>query len=95
MKIDRIKFSQEFYHRGLSRWLSFEGSLEGQDPKDAAMEIATVANESVLAIMSNPKLDPIVKPPMDMVILKKYNKAILDKDEKTINDIKAQYHVEN
>lgn len=35
------------------------------------------------------------KPMMDMIVLKQYQKAILEKDEKTINQIKAQYHVED
>lgn len=35
------------------------------------------------------------KPMMDMIVLKQYQKAILDKDEVTINNIKAQYHVED
>jgi hypothetical protein len=36
-----------------------------------------------------------VKPIMDMVILKKYEKAIKENDTLTINNIKSQYHVED
>lgn len=40
-------------------------------------------------------IDTEVKPIMDMVILKKYEKAIKEGDTKIINDIKSQYHVED
>lgn len=40
-------------------------------------------------------IDTEVKPIMDMVILKKYEKAIKENDLVTINNIKMQYHVED
>lgn len=40
-------------------------------------------------------IDTEVKPIMDMVILRKYEKAVKDNDEVTINNIKSQYHVED
>lgn len=40
-------------------------------------------------------IDMEVKPIMDMVILKKYEKAIKEGDLVTINNIKSQYHVED
>lgn len=40
-------------------------------------------------------IDTEVKPIMDMVILKKYEKAIKENDALTINNIKSQYHVED
>ncbi len=46
-------------------------------------------------IMKDFYSDEEPKPMMDMVIMKKYHKAILDKDQVTINNIKAQYHVES
>lgn len=39
-------------------------------------------------------IDAELKPDMDMVILKKYEKAVREKDDLTINNIKAQYNVE-
>lgn len=40
-------------------------------------------------------IDTEVKPIMDMVILKKYERAIKENDLITINNIKSQYHVED
>lgn len=40
-------------------------------------------------------IDMEVKPIMDMVILRKYEKAIKENDTLTINNIKMQYHVED
>lgn len=101
MFIDQTKYTKQFNFHGIDEWIGIRVSLnEGEDEMEALRLAKTTAvkffNEGITelnemkAIMSTP-----LKPMMDMIVLRKYQKAILDKDEKTINEIKAQFHVED
>lgn len=104
--IDRIKISQEINFNGMPTWIGIEGTLlPGEDEKDGLRQIQksiTEYQQEEAKAYGKSKWtkgefqpDPESKPMMDMIVLKQYQKAILEKDEKTINQIKAQYHVED
>lgn len=103
-KISRSKSFEMVNGFGLKHWdkLSAEMTINpGEDPKEGYKVMEDLINEVHKESYSEFGELPIIqigeksKPMMDMIVLKQYNKAILDKDEKTINNIKAQYHVED
>ena len=106
MNIDRISRSKSFEMVngfGLKHWdkLSIEMAITpGEDPKEGYKLMDDLINEVHKESYSQFDELPVIqvertKPMMDIIVLKQYNKALLDKDEKTISNIKAQYHVED
>lgn len=106
MVIDRIKISQEINFMGMPTWIGIEGTLVPDEDvleslKKVQQHITDYDNAAKKEYSKskwakgNPYADPEAKPLMDMIVLRQYQKAILEKDEVTINNIKAQYHVED
>ena len=103
IKISRSKSFEMINGFGLKHWdkLSAEMSINlGEDPKEGYKAMEDLINEVHKDSYSEWGELPVIqvgertKPMMDMIVLKQYNKAILDKDTKTIEQIKAHYHVE-
>lgn len=106
MTKDSIKISQEINFNGLPTWVSVGATLLPEDnvleslkalQKDIADYHDMASKEYRQSKMNRSSFtpDPEAKPLMDMIVLRQYQKAILDKDQVTINNIKAQYHVED
>jgi len=101
MTIEEVKYTKQFNFHGIDEWIGIKVSLNKGDDEMDALRLAkktavTFFNEGV-AETKNMKanIDTPAKPMMDMIMLRKYQKALLDKDEETINNIKAQYNVES
>lgn len=105
MRIDQTKYTKQFNFHGIDEWIGIRVCLnEGDDEMEAlrlakntavkffneGVSEASAEINAVKSIMTTP-----IKPMMDMIVLRKYQKALLEKDEETINNIKAQYHVES
>jgi hypothetical protein len=98
MHINLIKVSEEFNNaNGRHIWLGCDVVVnEGEDAEAAfkkAMDGIFKANELASEL-------PVIqvkreKSEMDVVILKKYNQALIDNDEVTLKQIRDNYYVES
>lgn len=98
MYISKVKVSEEFLNQnGRHLWLSCDVTLlEGEDNKEAFKMAADAVVENNKLLSEMPVIESKkMKSKMDMVILKKYNQALLEKDEVIIKQIESNYHVES
>lgn len=96
MPITSVKISKEFLSQTGNIWLGAEVTLsDTENTVDEILKANETLNDAYLKINEMPIIQrEKIKPKMDMVILKKYNKALTEKDTATINQLESSYHVE-
>lgn len=101
MNISKVKVSEEFINaNGRHLWLGCNVELkEGDNAMEAfkdAMKLVLEANTLASEIEPLPVIQiNRQKSEMDVVILKKYNQALIDNDEVTLKQIRDNYYVES